>query len=679
METINRDVIGILSTYLDNKTLDNLAEYSEDVAINVQLAANNSVFLKKKIENITGLTNLPFINDQVSIEYLKQLVIDLDGIEDNREQLIELVMDGKYEYVYIGLELGVKSYGAMESALKHACENDYPDTVRLILSKSEYVDRFKGSMQKYINLCIENIANNALKELLIYSSRENVLGENFLHLTVMAAIVCANFTAFKLMIDKYLPNSNERDIIERTLLHISMIPEEDIRGEFIEYYLGVQTKINSKILLTEYSHVRRKNTKVSGREMNAILNSDIFTIDVVNPHELSSEGAFVLYTFERDYNFPQEYIFVDGVASEIKGELLDVFVENSALLDKALTYAKPVNPKSIFVKALTVKRDSFNVIIKHYKLSKELVCEWIPFGIQYGFEVDTVLQVCNTFNITIQDFEVLIMEADPNVTFYPSAIEGLAKLGINFSNAKKRCLVAEKIAFKGIDSVYVELAKFGFDFSSCSLDLIAHDFYHGREDYIHKVRKYVIENNIVLPYQNKDTEEKLRAMRYVSDLGVPDTSTLRLIHSRFHEVKWDEVDWEDIRSYEWLDGITLEMATNKYIKAGIPIVKKNIENKILRAYEKDTGIRVNEFRRWLMLANSLTKEITVTETDNTVITIDNTTITISFKISNHDNQRLSTTFGCRGKYKGLDMFSSLGVPLTTRDQIKARRVEITSL
>jgi predicted ThiF/HesA family dinucleotide-utilizing enzyme len=65
-----------------------------------------------------------------------------------------------------------------------------------------------------------------------------------------------------------------------------------------------------------------------------------------------------------------------------------------------------------------------------------------------------------------------------------------------------------------------------------------------------------------------------------------------------------------------------------------------------------------------MLATNLQEPVTITYGDIIIITIGDTTVSVNYDIT--------TT----GKYKGLDLFSTSGIPLTTREQIKARRAEL---
>ena len=114
--------------------------------------------------------------------------------------------------------------------------------------------------------------------------------------------------------------------------------------------------------------------------------------------------------------------------------------------------------------------------------------------------------------------------------------------------------------------------------------------------------------------------------------------------------------------YSWVNDLTPSMLRNTTVKKALKILAHNKAKQILRRMvHKESN---KDLLEWLELSTELGSGVRMSIVGNsTTYTYDNMRVTITDNINN-------------SKYSGLDMFSSTGQPLTTRDQIKARRLEL---
>jgi hypothetical protein len=98
------------------------------------------------------------------------------------------------------------------------------------------------------------------------------------------------------------------------------------------------------------------------------------------------------------------------------------------------------------------------------------------------------------------------------------------------------------------------------------------------------------------------------------------------------------------------------------IKVGAKSITHRLEKNILRGLKKDSIEALVEYLEIAIMTNNLITSIS----------------RISKYKLEYDEQMIVkiTSESLKTKYRGLDMFSSTGYPLTTRESIKARRREL---
>ena len=128
-----------------------------------------------------------------------------------------------------------------------------------------------------------------------------------------------------------------------------------------------------------------------------------------------------------------------------------------------------------------------------------------------------------------------------------------------------------------------------------------------------------------------------------------------------------KVSWKNMKQLGWIAVVPSSLIP--HLQDGIKYIKKYFENIILRDVTANRKQGRDKTGRnlmyWLILARDLYDKVTISIVNN------KTTISIGDTIVRFDHDVTA-----KGKYKGLDMFSDKGIPLTTRQEIKERRAEL---
>jgi hypothetical protein len=238
-------------------------------------------------------------------------------------------------------------------------------------------------------------------------------------------------------------------------------------------------------------------------------------------------------------------------------------------------------------------------------------------------------------------------------SFHEGCVPSILKLGVKLARTKNsRQLIGEKIAFNSKLLVLRELIAGGFDVAPCQDDLLIRYLTTNPDREANKT-SFVPDNSFEVAY----------LQWLIPGRNFIDPSTRELMKQDIKVLlDGNKVNWKHVYMYAWLDKMTPEALNNKHFLAGIPILLKSLENKILRNYEHMTQNQVQEFKYWLMLANGFKRNVSITadRLESVKATIDSTVI----------------TFAIKGKYKGLDLFSRNGSVLTTKNDIIARRKQL---
>jgi hypothetical protein len=141
---------------------------SKVVAEDINNAFRDPVTLKKRIENLTGISDLPFVTIDSSIEYLQDLVDSLES-----KSIDKLYTTGRYEYVYIAYTKGREKRTLNRDAIDNACANDYVDTINFMLANSKLIR--SSDVHLIMRTSILKKSNKIVARLLEDVTRENVL------------------------------------------------------------------------------------------------------------------------------------------------------------------------------------------------------------------------------------------------------------------------------------------------------------------------------------------------------------------------------------------------------------------------------------------------------------------------------------------------------------------------
>jgi hypothetical protein len=463
------------------------------------------------------------------------------------------------------------------------------------------------------------------------------------------------------MLDKFPVRENEVGIA-RAILH--QIDESSEDSEFMLYFLATHKRFTQRFNLSDYPII------ATGEEMKAVLDSEVFNIDIVNVEYLTSDAAYLLYTTDRKAFIASEYILGDDrIPSDEKADLILPMVNKALLLDRALTYARPIDVSdNVLFASLRSATDSTEVLLKYYQFTKTRVWDILRGACRDWFNANSVKLLCIHTDITLHDLEVLIMENPIGYAskFKKGCVKCILKLGVTLGRSPaNRQLIGEKIAFNCSRKVWEELKQAGFNFNACGTDLIINTLSKKQEDIV-ELLKYVTEYDNTVDYKalqvwryNRQSAVKWQDSNVVLDDMI---NTMGLMDNETDRLEGGNILWNNIYEFYWL--YDLNPKYKKYVTKGIPILQKTLENIILRSNNDDIDYKKDNFTHWLILCTRLKRvEIDLTD-DNTIITIGTVMVILPVDVLT------------RGKYKGLDLFSRQGDILTTREDIKARRREL---
>jgi len=689
MESLNKDMTGIIAEYLDARSLGSLSALSKSVFNDIKLLQEDVTFWKQRVHHLVGI-ELPFTDN--TVDYWRKLADKLEVIRDNPDKLIELFRKGKYDFVYIAMTLNkdIDEKDA-ETALLAAAEKDYDASIRFILDNSKWKNELKLPFKLPLTTAAAFGKNKALKALLEYSIKVQAINVivHGIYTPLEQTIMQGNLVGFKLIMDKYPITSDNEWIDVLYKIYNNAIRN---RIELLKDLLSMEYEPDSEIAISDYVDGTKGNL-VSEEEMKIMLESPLFRVSrIYILKKLSPEAAYLLYIFDDNSNYgkpvPDEYRLDNGKISKYKTELFEIIIPNSDLLEKALNYAMPPDmygPK-YFAIALTneAEEDKFNgaesgiVIMNHYAITNETIAKAIRYCIPLGFQVKSVKYACIKANITEQDLEVMIMEETR--LFINNSVRHIIELEIKLRrNDQSRYLIGEKVAFNCADKGWDQLYKAGFDFNSCGTDLLKKITESTSDTFlVAHLKKYVTRydqdvyyGDLMLPQghivprvksniSKKEFDEAHKFNRlFIDSINLQDAEKAKSLIPK--------VSWKNMKQLGWIAVVPSSLIP--HLQDGIKYIKKYFENIILRDVTANRKQGRDKTGRnlmyWLILARDLYDKLTISIVNN------KTTISIGDTIVRFDHDVTA-----KGKYKGLDMFSDKGIPLTTRQEIKERRAEL---
>jgi hypothetical protein len=529
-------------------------------------------------------------------------------------------------------------------------EQNKADEIRYILSNTKLLNKL--SLGEVVSTAITHFAQESLLVLLEFTTREEIVGSTPLVLSVQVG----NVAAFETL-SMYFPLEESEVSIAADLL--ANISESHSPYELLKVFVDNYKSFDTEFGLGSYCDSKRKY-EVSEEEIILVLDHPrLFdTSEVNNVRNLSPKAAYLLY--------------FTTTSTEYKSRLLSAIVTIPELVLQALDYAVPDDVTEALYFSFINNEDSAIVILEKSNPTKEEVYKAVFAVIVYPFLVDCVRYACNKVDISQNDIEVMVMEQTNRSV--EGSVNSLMELGVKLSRSKNsRALVGEKIAFNCEQGVWKELYASGFDFDYCGTDLLIHIVSTSVDRFeVEELLKYVTKYDKNIPYYRYSSSPDVRNYMFALSRGKDSENTSKFVmHMRDNEI--DDVYnylrkgivWKNIVNYDWLDNVTPELAKDPFMQEGLYFIWGALENRILRCIDVPPGQLITNLRHWLMLSTGFKQPITVLEDEvSTFVKIGNIEVNIKTRITTS------------GKYKGLDLFSTEGQPLTTRQQIVDRRKEL---
>lgn len=672
------DVVGIIGAKLSPTTLSSLSVAARTFTTGIEAVKKTALFWKSRAEHLAGIS-LPFEPTGDPVKYWSDIAINLQNSVDNDDALfINLFRLGIYEYIYIVVQQGTsRTLHDIDAAIIAAISNDSVNSI--VLLYNHFTRSFSREINGYIEKAIDHRSNNVLRQLLTYTKElGDTIPFTYGDSPVTIAITAQNIDAMLIILEMDPPTLKKCKHILRT------IREQSKREKLLDSFLHAYPN-NYGNISNYYDNIYA--TKVTGDEMEILLSSNMFTIDKeYDGISLFPEAAYKLLKLD----------FIEGIVdsapSVYKSRLLYSLIDNADLLDTVLAYIRP-DSYYLWPRVLKSKSMAWQVLINYYSLDIATADEQIRKCITSYFSPQAMTGICNHVGITIQDLEVIIAESSN--MFIEESVESIIELGVPLRRSSTdRFLIGEKLAFNCEPYGWEVLANAGFDFDACGTDLLKKVLTYHSSDFFNFLLSYLTQYNTEEVYAmsswlsnlaitKKDVRRKTVSKNVYNVTGgseyyekyyntAPEFVYLVMLGTsiaKYVQILEDGVAWESIfdypHSYEWLDKIPASLTKNPLMIAGIQIMKKTIERKLLRDYDHNT---TNNFIVWLSLARGLRSKVSVaTGLMNKlhIAVIIDRDIVILRNSTNHP-----------GKYKYLDLFSDDGILLTTKQAIRERRNEL---
>lgn len=527
-------------------------------------------------------------------------------------------------------------------------------SIEIILTHAKTMELQEEAVQCEVNtISAEDIyeayikgKTNLLLKLVDCSPREEILKQKLSNgLTFLETLVAKhsssknNIKLFERVLSSHQFEEDESKDAERLLKKISSSKDS---YKFLNEFVIHHKQFDDLIPISTYCDVTRSE-KVNKNEMSLMLNRfDLFLVDEVKKIDnLTSESAFLLHRQK-------------GLSASYKAKLIPLIKKSPFLY--SMTYEIEVLPET--------REEALSYVFN--KLTEE-------------FNPIKILKICDTYNITTQQLEVMVTEQQK--PFKKRSVKSILSLGVSLSRGNKlRQLVGEKIAFNCEPAAWKELNTYGFNFDICATDLLVHlSITSKTTDPIKELLKYTQSYDEMLSYSSYSNV--LSVKKYLDSISSPvnDPNTKSFVQAfnnnritTAYNLLKDGVIWENIQTFKWVDNITFELASKYLMKKGIKYSLNKIEDIILRCTEKQEDERLNNYRRYYSLSCGFAKNVKVYRRKGEY------TIQITSKDKTHKDILVSFKydFTLKGKYKGLDLISKDCTVLDTNKAVKMRRAEL---
>ena len=328
---------------------------------------------------------------------------------------------------------------------------------------------------------------------------------------------------------------------------------------------------------------------------------------------------------------------------KVKQIALDIILDNYDVLEKLLiedqvTISVPI------IKYQLKRGGEYKLLLQYGEFTRRELEDFLIYSICLQY-LSAIKDIHVMLGAKIRDLERFIIISP--CTKFDKSLSLLINLGVSLE------VVGERIAFtKDLHNIRT-LTKCGYSCKHIAHDLIVSCIVNNDKPL---ARDIALEIGINSPEM------------YTSIFGKHCSNFTELLQTEKYDQavkylrKYDDLYSED---YSWVEYVPLDLTINKHIKNLFCISVCNLGKQILRRII--LGKNYDNLVTWLKLATELCEYVSMKVHSNKVVYV-------------YNGQKVSISVDSisRSKYSGLDMFSSEGMPLNTADEIRARRLELTS-
>jgi hypothetical protein len=604
---------------LRNNTLESLSSVSKTINKSVTEQVHNPLLWKYKLEKLLKLT-VPFGNN--TSDYWKDLYYNVTYPNEtySEDKLLKALESGKYEYVWIAIQKDVD----VSSAL-----------LRQILTNITNLRGIDTLMYMLDNVTIEEDASAIVLRTAIYNNDTEMFNDSL-------SLLISNGNNLReesiAGLTQYSIQKHNVDILQ-VLLNFDA---EVAKGKLHDLYTSIAKsrttgQVKARMLELVLAFVDKgdppslydyESLNISVEEIQVMLNSTVILEGFWDNESVDVDVANLLYYSGKSND-------------DMRIACLGVLIKDDALLFDALKFRDTIQIPKLWVKhillqALHHNNNSLAIIGSKFANTKQLSSIFHDAVVE-GKEIP-FLYLCRALDVTVNMLETSIMLSSS--TSFEGKIPLFVESGVPIN------FVGEKLAFNADVDVIKQLHKLGFQFKRCIDDLLFH-FRDNKE-----VTKAILDDLNFTPEKHdyKDTLSRLDWLKH---------ELLQNNYRRINEILDGEaINWSIYGGSIFSNGYS-ESYRHPELNHGAKIVAEHLAKNMLRGLDDD----IDHLVKYLNVA--------LFGVDSVKINRDYDTLTYQSGIIVEIRDRCEVS-----KYKGLDMYSSNGYPLTTREAIKARRREL---
>jgi hypothetical protein len=593
-------------------------------------------YWKEKLENKVKL-HLPFESPTDNgTQYWRQLYNDY-----NNNSALELFYTGRYEYVWIGSQLyslDVLSTNLRKTAERAILTKDIP-SFRIVF------DMIKTLDWQYETILIVTLFTRALDD-----------DKTYYALLDLYKPYLTNYSA-QLIIKGAIAKPR---LVQRTLEVCSNVITEQEASNIL--FANIYDLKSKKLSCIERGNVmeymlslpRDTKYKLSDIKQHIFLgyNEDKYALCYNEVVALLAHPDKVMYD-QVNVDTPQSALLFyesDLVSEEIKEKALMDIMSDNELFERVLLQQKVNITFELVRQAIINDYKSLELLIYLSDFDEDMLIDALRLTIEWKRkeQLSFLYNLIPTAKTEVERF--IVTRSSYILPMLPTCVE----LGISIK------VVGEAVAFNDGNSSDL-LVSLGYSLDPILDDLVIHYLKYNNEAALTTLEKYIDIDYKYLyktwakskvskgTYYNKAMNSLMFALRdkeYKTALRLSNSPDLNPYVSNYES-------W-------WLDNITPELLREPSIKKLVKQLKHNKERQMMRGL----FLKTDDLRTWIRLATGLKYLVTHTVNGN-IHTYSYNGITVNLK-----KPRLTS------KYHYLDLFSSEGLPLTSREDIKRRRLEL---